>query len=109
MVNFEQHDKFPQNFHNLGISTENLCKINLGIEEENVIVVDFGPTPNVLRDEYLDIYKGIHSEIVNITRFDENSDLSTTYLGKSDRCKNDKLKAEKSFAISEHGYTSGKL
>ena len=41
--------------------------------------------------------------------FDENSDLSTTYLGKSDRSKNDKLKAEESFPISEQGYTLGKL
>ena len=43
--------------------------------------VDFGPAPNVLREEYLDVYKGIQSEIVNSTGFDENSDLSTTYLG----------------------------
>ena len=40
-------------------------------------------------------------------RFDENSDLSTTYLDKSDKTRNDKLKMEESFPISEHGYTSG--
>ena len=74
-----------------------------------MIEVDFGPTPNVLRVEYLDIYKGIHSEIVNTTRLDENSDLSTTYLGRSDRSENDKLKAEESFPISEQGYILGKL
>ena len=32
-----------------------------------------------------DVYEGIQSEIVNTMRFDENSDLSTTYLGKSDK------------------------
>ena len=42
-------------------------------------------------------------------RFDENSNLSTTYLGKSDRSKNDKIKVEESFPISEQGYTLGKL
>ena len=42
-------------------------------------------------------------------RFSEISDLSTTYLGKSDRSKNDKIKAEKSFLISGQGYTLGKL
>ena len=108
MLNYIEHDKLPQNFHNLGISTVNVCQNNSGIEEENVIEVDFGPTPNVLREEYLDIYEGIHSEIVNTTRFDENSDLSTTYLGRSDRFKSYKLK-EESFPISEHRYTSGKL
>ena len=71
--------------------------------------VYFGPTPHVLREEYLDVYEGIQSDIVNTTIFDENSDLSTAYLGKSDRSKSDKLKAEESFSISEHGYTSGKL
>ena len=35
--------------------------------------------------------------------------MSTTYLCKSDRTKNDKLKAEDSFPISEHGYTLCKL
>ena len=55
------------------------------------------------------MYEGIQSEILNTTRFDENSDLSTTYLGKSDRSKNSKIKAEESFPISEQGYTIGKL
>ena len=71
--------------------------------------IDFGPTQDILKEEYLDVYEGIQSEIVNTTRFDENSELGTTYLGKSDRSKNDKLKAEESFPISEQGYTLGKL
>ena len=100
-----------ENFHNLGISTVNICKNHSEIKEEKYsIEVDFGPTPDILKEEYLDnVYKGIQSEIVNTTRSDENSDLSTTYLGKSDRSKNDKLKAEKSFPVSEQGYTLGKL
>ena len=55
------------------------------------------------------MYKGINSEIISTTRFDENSDLSTTYLGKADRSKNNKIKAEESFPMSEQGYTMGKL
>ena len=74
-----------------------------------MVEVDFGTTPDILKEEYLEIYKRIQSEIVNTTRFDENLDLSTTYLGKSDRSKNDKLKAEESFPISEQGYIIGKL
>ena len=106
-LNYIQYDKHPKNFHNLGIITVNICKHNLDVKEErDLIEVDFGPTLNILKEEYLDVYEGIQSEIVNTTRFDENSDLSTTYLGKSDRSKNDKLKAEESFPISEQGYTS---
>ena len=54
------------------------------------------------------MYEGIQSEILNTT-FDENSNLSTTHFGKSDRSKNDKLKAEESCPISEQGYMLGKL
>ena len=46
--------------------------------KKDIIELDFGPTPNILKAEYLDIYKGIQSEILNTTRFDENSNLSTT-------------------------------
>ena len=46
---------------------------------------------------------------LHTTRFDENSDLSTTYLSKSDKTGNDKLRVEESFPISEHRYTSGRL
>ena len=35
------------------------------------------------KEECLDRYEGIRSEILNTTRFDENSDLSTMYLGKA--------------------------
>ena len=57
-------------------------------EEKEFIELDFGSMPHKLHKEYLDVYEGIQSEIVNTTRFDENSDLSTTYLGKSDKTRN---------------------
>ena len=56
----------------------------------------------------MDIYAGIHPEIVGSNIFDENSDLSTTYLGRVDK-KDQQLKVEESFPISEYGYTSGRL
>ena len=78
-------------------------------EEKEFRELDFGSMPHRLHKEYLDVYEGIQSEIVNTTRFDENSDLSTTYLGRLDKVRNDKLKAEEPFPISEHWYTLGKL
>ena len=44
--------------------------------------LDFGVAPQKLQEEYMDIYEGIHSAIVSSNRFDENSDISTMYLGK---------------------------
>ena len=79
-------------------------EIGTGLEKDH-----FGDTPDKLKEEYLDVYEGVQSEILSTTTFDENSDLSTTYLGKADRSKNNKIKAEESFPISKQGYTMGKL
>ena len=57
----------------------------------------------------MDIYDRIHSEIVSSKKFDENSDISTTYFRKVNKDNQHKLKAEESFPISEHGYTLGRL
>ena len=63
-------------------------------EERDILELDFGQTLDIITEEYLDVYEGIQSEILSTTRFDENSDLSTPYLGKADRSKNNKIKAE---------------
>ena len=90
----------------MDIKTVNKHKNKLDTrKEEEPVELDFGSMPLKLSKEYLDVYKGIPSEIVSTTRFNENSDLSTTYLSRSDKARNDKLKAEESFPISEHGYT----
>ena len=60
-------------------------------------------------EEYLDRYEGVKSEILNTTRFDENSDLSTTYLGRSNMTQGDNLAVEEWFQITEQEYTVGKL
>ena len=62
-----------------------------------------------MKEEYLDVYEGIQSEILSTTRFDENSDLRTTYLGIVNKTKTSNIKAEESFVISEQGYIIGKL
>ena len=74
-----------------------------------MLKLDLGHALDILKGEYLHVYEGIQSEILNTTRFDENSDLSTMYLGKADKSKNNKIKAEESFPISEQGGTMGKL
>ena len=78
-------------------------------EEKDMLELDFGQMPDTLKEEYLDVYEGIQSEILSTTRFNENLDLSATYLGKADKSKNNKIKAEESFLISEQGYTMEKL
>ena len=49
------------------------------------------------------------SEILVTTRFDENSALSMTYLGKTNMIRDHKMAAEEKFPMSEQGYPTGKL
>ena len=55
------------------------------------------------------MYEGIQSEVISTTRFDENSDLSTTYLKSIDITRASMIKVEQRFPISEQGYTIRKL
>ena len=72
--------------------------------------LDSGAVPQSLQEGYFDMYEGIQSDVVSSSRFDENSDISTTYLGKIESKEGqDKLKAEESFPISENGYTLDRL
>ena len=59
-LNYIQCDRHPKNYHSLGIGAVNKCKNNVDIKEErDIIELDFGPTPNILKGDYLDMYDGI--------------------------------------------------
>ena len=64
---------------------------------------------NKVKEAYFDRYEGCQSEISQVTRFDESTDLSTAYLGKINQTRKSVIRAEESFPISEQGYTLGKL
>ena len=55
------------------------------------------------------MYGGIKSEILYTTKFDETSDLGTTYISRENLTWSDMIKAEERFPITEQGYTIGKL
>ena len=58
MLNYIQYDRHPKNYHNLGISAVNKNKNHSDVKEEkDMIELEFGPTPNILKEEYLDIYE----------------------------------------------------
>ena len=50
--------------------------------------------------EYLDVYEGVKSEIYT-TKFDGNSHVGATYLGKENMTRSEKIKVEDKFPISE--------
>ena len=78
-------------------------------EEIETLDIDFGMYPDILKSKYLDVYEGVYAEMVYANKFNENSDLSTTYLGQTKMTRDTKIKAEEKFPITGQGFASGKL
>ena len=91
----------PVNNKNLNTILKNKDDISLRIDPTDI--------PYGMKEEYLERYEGVISEILNTTRFDENTDLSTTYIGKLRMTLGDSLNVEERFLKTEQGYTVGKL
>ena len=113
VINYVQYSKNPKKFYSMLIKPAKLNKVVNNTKSRNInesllevnLVEDF----NRLKEEYLDRYEGVQSEIVDTTRFDENSDLSTTYLGKTNMTQDKDLMIEQKSPIPKSGYTVGKL
>ena len=98
-LNYVQHSKFNSMSHSLNIKPVNRHKVKPN-EEGEFREMDFGVNSQNLQAEYLDVYEGIQTDIVSSSRFDENSDISMTYLGKIEQEESqNKLKAEEPFPI----------
>ena len=113
VINYVQYSKNPKDFHSMTIRP---VKFNRAVKDaksmnvnESLLEVNLVNNLDRSKEEYLDKYEGVKSEIVDTTRFDENSDLSTTYLGKISMTHNKNLMVKKRFPISKLGYTVGKL
>ena len=50
--------------------------------------LNFGNIPENLKTEYLDVYKEVYAEVISTDKFDEDTDISTTYLGQVDMTRN---------------------
>ena len=84
VVNYVQYDRNPKNFYNLDVKAKdqkNLRRIYEILKEEvrQVLELHFGNNPDKLKGDYLDMYETVQSEVLDTTRFDENSVLSTIY------------------------------
>ena len=56
----------------------------MGKEEGQRMNIEFEESPEVLKGKYMDVYEDVYAEVVTTNKFDENVDISTTYLGKID-------------------------
>ena len=111
-IRYVQHDKMTTQYLNFDtLDYRNHKDLYLQLKKEHLSAsdVDFGLYPDLTKSRYLDVYKDVYVEMIYTSKFDENSDLSTTYLGKTDMTRNTKIKAEERFPITGQGFASGKL
>ena len=113
VINYVHYNKNPKNFHSMTIRPAECNKAVKDTKGKNVdeslLEVNLVDNSDRLKEEYFDKYEGVKSEIVDTTRFDENSDSSMTYLGKINMTCDKNLMVEERFPISKLGYTVGKL
>ena len=81
----------------------------MGKEGGEKIGMDFRESLEIMKSRYMDVYDNIYAEVVATSRFDENVDLSMTYLSRMDMKRDEIMTAEESFSISEQGFVMGKL
>ena len=113
-IRYVQYDERSETTLNLDIKTLDYQQHkrlyhSLKGEESQMLDVDFGSNPETVRSNYLDMYNGVHADVVYTNRFDESSDLSKTYLDKTTMTMENKMKAEEKFPISGQGHTLGKM
>ena len=56
--------------------------------------------PRKIKSRILRLYEGVYAEVISTDRFDEDTDLSTTYLGQVDMTRGIEVKAEENFPIT---------
>ena len=78
-------------------------------EKGSNIDLDFGTNAETLKPKYLDLYEDVNADMIYTNRFDENSDLSATYLGQTTMTRDTKIKVEESVLITGQGFTLGML
>ena len=71
--------------------------------------LNIGKSPEKLKADYLDMYEGVYAEVINKDRFDEDTGISTTYLGQVDMARDTEVKAKESFPMTARGYTKEQL
>ena len=111
-VRYVQHDQATSqnlNFDTLDYRDHKDLYLKLKEEERKTLDIDFGLYPDITKARYLDVYEDVYAEIVYANRFNENSDLSTTYLGQIGMMRDTKVKVEERFPITGQGFASGKL
>ena len=108
-IQHEQKTPHKLNTDTLDYRQHNDLYFKLKGEKRETLDIDFGIYPDILKSKYIDAYEGVYAEMVYANKFNENSDLSMTYLGQTKMTRDTKFRAEELFPITGQGCASGKL
>ena len=106
-VRYVQHyQATPQNLNidTLDYRDHKELYLKLREEESETLDNDLGLYPDILKSKYLDIYDSVYAEMEYANKFNENSDLSMTYLGQTKMTRDTKIKEEERFPITGQGF-----
>ena len=81
-IRYVQHDQITAqdlDLETLDYRNHQYLYSQLKGEEIDPLDIDFGLYPDVTKARYLDVYEDVYAEMVSASKFDKNSDLSTTY------------------------------
>ena len=93
-IKHEQKTSHKLNINTLDYRQHIELYFKLKGEERETLDINFGIYPDILKSKSLDMYEGIYAEMVYANKFNENSDLSTTYLGQTKMTRDTKIRAE---------------
>ena len=85
------------------------CKIGLKIGERKVKEVSLDPNPVTLKQDYLDVFKGVKADIIHSAKYNENYDKWTTYPGTFKVRRHDELRTKHKILLRENCDIHGKL
>ena len=74
-------------------------RLYISLEMDEDLIPDMIFDEDRIRDTYLNRYNVVQAEIPQETSFDESTDLSSIYLGKTDMTREYVIKAEEKFLI----------
>ena len=113
LVKYVQYDE-SDNLNNVNFDSLKYYineDIFIEIKEQEMLKasIDFSGMSEKVKSDYLDVYDGVYAEVISTNRFDEDTDLSTTYLDQIGMSRKTEVKAEESFAMNAAGHTRGEL
>ena len=82
ILNYVQHSKFNSMNHTLNVRPVNRYKIQIRYRKRIQGARLWYSSTEFTGRIFRPVYEGIQSDVVSSSRFDENSDISATYLGK---------------------------